>query len=395
MKQKVITLICVFVYLFCYFIPSGKCQTIKTKPEKVYSIIYVQKSNEWYQQQAALWKIEIEKNPTNPEAWHNYYNANRYAHFGTNSDFSDEKQSRLEKIIKDMGKHIPNTFEYNFLKYKTDHSKTNFYLIEKAYQLAPERPATYYDFISHYDMLGDKEKVKEFCTKLYHSADIAPGLVNYNYNVLISTSENAILFTNGDNDSYPAWMLQNTCGIRTDVTILNVHMIKGDQIYLERKLKEKGIKLDFKELPDLKHETFIAKFCQTISDKYSNIPIYFALTVHQNYINSFQDHLYVVGLAYMYNQNRMDNLALLRKNLEKNFRLDYLKYNWYDEKYPIKESLARLNMNYIVPMIMLAEHYKTSEMNEKANDWKVLALELAQKANKQEEVGKYIKSKGL
>ena len=80
--------------------------------------------------------------------------------------------------------------------------------------------------------------MKEFCEKLYESQDIAPGLVNYNYNVLMSTEQNAILFTNGDNDTYPPWMLQKAVGVREDVLILNMSITtRTKKSYLERKLR--------------------------------------------------------------------------------------------------------------------------------------------------------------
>lgn len=359
---------------------SGQSET--AKPENVYRIVYQQKPNEWYVKQAELWKKEIEKNPRNPEAWYNYYNANRYARYAETIR-TKEKKARLEKIIEDMGKAIPGTYEYFLLKYWNTFSLTDMSLIEKAYHLEPKRVDTYYAFISHYEFFGKEKKMEEFCEKLYESKDIAPGLINYNYNVLMSCEKDAILFTNGDNDTYPPWMLQKALGIREDVTILNLSITtRTKPSYLEMKLKKKNITLDFDELPGLRDENFLSELCKTLTAQYPDNPVYFALTVMEYYTKSLIDNLYIVGLAYQYSPERIDNLALLRKNLENNLRLDYLKYDWYDESYLAKDIITTMNTNYVVPMIMLAEHYMTSGEDDRAEEWKGMALVLAQRSGK-------------
>jgi len=135
---------------------------------------------------------------------------------------------------------------------------------------------------------------------------------DYANNILQSCDQDAILFTNGDNDTFPLWYLQEVEKVRRDVRVVNlsllntawyIHQIKGqmgvpislsyDQIENLEPVRIQGYSGIWRVQDEMvKH---IITNCQG-NEWYP--PVYFAMTVASENKLGLEDHLILQGMAY-------------------------------------------------------------------------------------------------
>lgn len=378
-------IILVFLISTGIALAQEKSEINQTK-HNVKSIVYEQFSIDWYKNQKKLWEQEISKDKHHLNAYFNVYMAIRaIRNLSEDLSLKNEYDSLGKVIAQNCYDNNKNSFEGNYLMYTANNYSDINYLY-KAHEIAPNDDRAYISLMTEAEYQMDEENRKKYAELVFTNNKFSPGLLNWTYNLIIGLEKNAIIITHGDNDTYGAWINQAVNNTRTDVIVLNSFMLSKDE-YRKKVYKKLGMESFYKPAPSMKsnddYDAFIAQNLSEIMD-HSNRPFYVTNTNRPHLFGNRKEQFYIVGLAYQYCKENMDNISVIRNNFENKFKLDYLETNFYAD--PSSGNVARSSSGYLAAMIKLFNHYCLSGELEKARNLKKIIEKIALDNNLKDQV---------
>jgi len=214
---------------------------------------------------------------------------------------------------------------------------------------------------------------------------------DYAYNMLHPLEEDAIIFTNGDNDTFPLWYLQEVEGIRKDVRVVNLSLLNTHWYIRQLRDYEPKVKI---RVPDDKIDLLHGYYTpdgdvvlvkdlmvRHILEQNVERPIYLAVTVPDQM--ELENHLVMEGLAFRWVEDegeaeRLD-LEKTRHNLEDVFLYRGLldEEGYYDTEVYKDPNARKLVQNYVAAWVRIAYHHLRSGDDDAALE----ALERASRIN--------------
>ena len=191
---------------------------------------------------------------------------------------------------------------------------------------------------------------------------------DYAYNILASIDENGIVFTNGDNDTFPLWYIQEVEHFRQDVRVINLSLLNTSW-YIHQLKDQMNVPISYshdkidalRPVWDPVKERVWRIQDEMIKDIVTTNnwrdPIFFAVTVSSDNRMGLDDNFIMQGMGYKLVSSKGDN----RVDPDKMWQLymEDFKFTGLDDSTLYKnENDTRLIANYVSGFLQLADTLK-------------------------------------
>ncbi|OAV45168.1 hypothetical protein A3850_011995 [Lewinella sp. 4G2] len=332
-------------------------------------MLFEQHNPEYYAKQAADWEAIATGECSDANAIWNYYKAAHYA-----NRFAEGTYDLPDILAMAEERLEANSFELNYLRFADakDPTLRHAHLV-RANAADPNRLEAATALSAYYTIIGQWARRDQTLIDMHRRRAIPEGVMEYNYNQLMSVGQNGVLLTYGDADTYPSWLLQSAYRVRPDVHVINYNLLVNFPAYREVVVDRLGIKLPKGREPDTDPFALLARQANDV---------YVATTARETLPADRAKDFYLTGLTLRISEKPLDNLDRIAQLYRHTWRLEQLRFPFAEG--PRQRVADQLNQNYLPALLTLYE------AEPKLADLKDLISGIADRAGVSETVNKII-----
>ncbi len=297
------------------------------RPQKILSKRLVIYDREVYVELARLWREYYDEFPSE-DAYANWMYAARYAEL---PDY--------EKLLAKGLRKYPGSPVLHYLTGLQKHGALDNSVgrdhLERAAALDPTFLDPWFALVVNYMIQGDQERLNLALRNLLEGGAIPDVVMDYSLNMLAGLDDRAILVCNGDNDTYPGYILTQLLDHRPDVTIVNRSLLNAE--WYPQYLMERGLMpfITQSELTEMRQEILadlkagkleqhpIGPFCDPLTERLiaaavqAGRPVYFSWTLTEtDLIARYREQGRHLGLVSLVTPPKQEHAADLQRTLD-------------------------------------------------------------------------------
>lgn len=328
-------------------------------PERVEPMRKKDLSPERYRQLRDEWKVYAEAHPNDPRGWAQLAKAAGYA--GEPCTSAVGYAARAVRIGPDNAEALAVLGGWKWAAWcdgQPVDAGEAIGLLERALVLDPDLDDAHLRLWVMRLSKGQLEAAAGDLRSLLDRNRIPEPLVDYGYNELVGLDPDAILLTNGDNDTYPAVALQAARGFRSDVAVINLSMLNMG--WYRHMLRDGRFSVPVPLLDQSASslggsDEAVRGMFKALADAGGKRSLYAACTVDLQH-HSIPGRLSLEGLVYRVlpatGSGTEADTARLARNLATVYRLESATSPALD--WEAWSSVRTLMLNYVAPELQLA-----------------------------------------